>query len=219
MTLRNLAATLVAVSMTVCVAPQVDAQSPSSKPATQKPPTPPPAPPATGVKPGADAPPPPRPAPAEIYAPAPPKKKPGPNVRIEVTFTEQRSDAAVQAKTVTVTTGDGHWGRVRSQAQSSGVGGTPLNVDARPEVQSDGRMVLALTLEYGDKRISQVEMPKPPEGAPAMAGFPLRNITDVVMNQSVTVVLESGKPLVITQAADPVSDRKVTVEVKATVLR
>jgi hypothetical protein len=39
------------------------------------------------------------------------------------------------------------------------------------------------------------------------------------MNQSVTVLLESGKPLVITQAADPVSDRKVTVEVKATVLR
>ena len=46
-----------------------------------------------------------------------------------------------------------------------------------------------------------------------------RNITDVVMNQSVTVVLDSGKPLVITQAADPVSDRKVTVEVKATLLR
>ena len=29
----------------------------------------------------------------------------------------------------------------------------------------------------------------------------------------------SGKPLVISQAADPTSDRKVTVEVKATVLK
>lgn len=214
MTLRSLAATLVAVSMTVGVAPRVDAQPSTSKPAAQKPPAPPPPPPATNVKPGADAPPAPPPAPA----PDGRSRRVGPNVRIEVTFTEQRSDAQVQAKTVTVTTGDGHWGRVRTQAQSSGIGGTPLNVDARPEVQSDGRMVLALTLEYGDKRISQVEMPKPPDGV-TVVGVPQRNITDVVMNQSVTVVLESGKPLVITQAADPVSDRKVTVEVKATVLR
>lgn len=205
MTLRSLAATLVALSMIVGVAPRVDAQPSSSKPATQKPPAPPPAPPATGVKPGADAPPPPPPAPAEIYAPAPPKKKPGPNVRIEVTFTEQRSDTPAQPKTVTVTTGDGHWGRVRSQAHSSQVGGTPLNVDARPELQSDGRILMSLTLEYAEKRVRREEAPG--------------EITDVTMNQSVTVVLESGKPLVITQAADPVSDRKVTVEVKATVLR
>jgi hypothetical protein len=39
------------------------------------------------------------------------------------------------------------------------------------------------------------------------------------MNQSLTVVLQSGKPLMISQAADPVSDRKVNVEVKATILK
>ena len=32
-------------------------------------------------------------------------------------------------------------------------------------------------------------------------------------------MLQSGKPLVVSQAADPVSDRKVIVEVKATVLK
>ena len=214
MTLRSVAAILVAVSITCGVAPRLYAQPSSNKPAAQKPPAPPPAPPATNVRPGADAPPAPPPAPT----PDGRARKVGPNVRIEVTFTEQRSDAPAQPKTVTVTTGDGHWGRVRSQAQSSGLGGTPLNVDARPEMQPDGRMVVALTLEYGDKRVSQVEMPRPPDGV-TVVGVPQRNITDVVMNQSVTVVLESGKPLVITQAADPVSDRKVTVEVKATVLR
>jgi hypothetical protein len=215
MTLRSLPAIVAVLSMAFGVAQNAGAQpSSNNKPAAQKPPAPPPPPPATNAKPGSDAPPPPPPAPT----PDGRARKVGPNVRIEVTFTEQRSDAPVQAKTVTVTTGDGHWGRVRSQAQSSGIGGTPLNVDARPEVQSDGRLVLSLTLEYGDKRISQVEMPKAPEGV-AMVGVPQRNITDVVMNQSVTVLLESGKPLVITQAADPVSDRKVTVEVKATVLR
>jgi hypothetical protein len=39
------------------------------------------------------------------------------------------------------------------------------------------------------------------------------------INQSQTVILQSGKPLVVSQAADPISDRKVLVEVKATVLK
>jgi hypothetical protein len=39
------------------------------------------------------------------------------------------------------------------------------------------------------------------------------------MNQSLTVILQSGKPLIVSQAADPVSDRKVVVEVKATILK
>ena len=32
-------------------------------------------------------------------------------------------------------------------------------------------------------------------------------------------MLEDGKPLVISQSADPATDRKVKVEVKATILR
>jgi hypothetical protein len=177
----------------------------------QKPPAPPPAPPAGGTKVAADAPPPP---------PQPPTRdgraRPlGPNVRVEVTFTEQRSDAAVQPKTVTVTTGDGHWGRVRSQAVSSGFGASPLNVDARPEVQPDGRVQLALNIEYADRRINE---PKPVAAGPVQV-VPGPTVTDVNLSQSVTVVLESGKPLTITQSADPMSDRKVTVEVKATVLK
>jgi hypothetical protein len=31
-------------------------------------------------------------------------------------------------------------------------------------------------------------------------------------------LLENGKPLLVTQSADPISDRKVTVEVKATIV-
>jgi hypothetical protein len=33
------------------------------------------------------------------------------------------------------------------------------------------------------------------------------------------LVLENGKPLVAAQSADPVGDRQVTVEVKATILK
>lgn len=190
----------------------------ADEPATQKPPAPPPAPPPTGPPPGADAPPPPPSAPTRDGR----ARKTGPNVRVEVTFTEQRSDAPTQPKTVTVTTSDGHWGRVRAQAHSTGVGGSPLNVDARPELQPDGRLLLALTLEYGDKRVSQSPETSGDKTVPQPVGTPVvlqNHVTDVTINQSVTVILDSGKPLVVSQAADPMSDRKVTVEVKATILR
>jgi hypothetical protein len=34
-----------------------------------------------------------------------------------------------------------------------------------------------------------------------------------------TVIVQNGKPLLVSQAADPSADRKMTVEVKATVLK
>ena len=40
-----------------------------------------------------------------------------------------------------------------------------------------------------------------------------------MLSQSLTVLLESGKPTVVTQSADPRTDRRVTVEVTATILR
>jgi hypothetical protein len=39
------------------------------------------------------------------------------------------------------------------------------------------------------------------------------------LNQSLTVALQSGKPMVVSQAADPVTDRKIGVEVRATILK
>jgi hypothetical protein len=40
-----------------------------------------------------------------------------------------------------------------------------------------------------------------------------------VMHDSVSLILESAKPMIAAQSADPIGDRQVTVEVKATVLR
>jgi hypothetical protein len=39
------------------------------------------------------------------------------------------------------------------------------------------------------------------------------------MNEQVGVVLDSGKPLVVSQAFDPTSDRRISVELKATILK
>jgi hypothetical protein len=39
------------------------------------------------------------------------------------------------------------------------------------------------------------------------------------VNESIAVILEDGKPMVISQSADPVTDRRVKVEAKITLLR
>jgi hypothetical protein len=93
-------------------------------------------------------------------------------------------------------TAAGNMARVRAQRGGAAV----LNVDATPRLQKDGRVVLQLSLEY-----------RPQEKVDATDAAPI--------NEFLTVLLQSGKPLVVTQAADPSSDRKVTVEVTATILK
>ena len=39
------------------------------------------------------------------------------------------------------------------------------------------------------------------------------------IQENLSVNLEDGKALVVSQSADPVSDRQVTVEVRATILK
>ena len=41
----------------------------------------------------------------------------------------------------------------------------------------------------------------------------------VPLHESVPVILENGKPMIAAQSADPIGDRQVTVEVKATILK
>ena len=39
------------------------------------------------------------------------------------------------------------------------------------------------------------------------------------IHENLAMILDNGKPLVVAQSADPVGDRQVTIEVKATILR
>jgi hypothetical protein len=132
------------------------------------------------------------------------------NVQVELTLTDQISNNAPEKKTVSMIVSSGSWGKIRSAGNSRPATETPvivqLDVDARPFVSVDGPIQLELTLNYS------------PPGAqtPDTDNGRARRTS---INQSLTVVLQSGKPLVITQAADPVNDRKVFVEVKATVLK
>ena len=152
-------------------------------------------------------------APEKPAAPAKPKGEkvevvkvpPGPNVRVEFTLTDQQTGVPTTNKTVMLTTSNRQWGRIRSQITSRIYGGAPLNVDARPTVTQDGRISLELTIEYALGRNSEVEANSD-------------KIVQVSINESLTALLENGKPLLVTQSADPISDRKVTVEVKATIV-
>ena len=131
------------------------------------------------------------------------------NVQVELTLTDQTGSATPDKKIVSMVVSSGSWGKIRSAGTFMQVGNAPvgvdLNIDARPFVSIDGPIQLELTLNYS------------PPGSPA-AGID-RATTRTGINQSLTVVLQSGKPLIVSQSADPVSDRKVIVEMKATVLK
>jgi hypothetical protein len=132
------------------------------------------------------------------------------NVQVELTLTDQVGTAAAEKKTVSMIVASGNWGKIRSSGTYRPTGEPPLiaelNVDARPLIALDGPIQLELTVIYNPPGAARIERE---DGKARPSGI----------NQSQTVVLQSGKPLIISQAADPVSDRKVVVEVKATVLK
>ena len=131
----------------------------------------------------------------------------GPNVRVDITLSDLGgAGTPATSKTVTITTNDGKFGKLRTQVTSRAYGAAPLNVDVRPVVRTGGQILLHLTLEYSQGR------------NPDADGNPDR-IMAVSLNQSAVLLLENGKPLTLSQSADPIGDRKVTVEVKATVLK
>ena len=126
------------------------------------------------------------------------------NVRLDITITDQQTAAQPAAKTVTMVVADSWQSRLRTEGNAwttAGAYPVVLNVDARPRLVGD-KILLMMTVEY------KPSAPEPKPGA-----------SSTTLNQSFQVLLQDGKPLVVSQSADPNSDRKVKLEVKATVLR
>ena len=113
---------------------------------------------------------------------------------------------------MSVVVGDGQSGGVRTlvTTYNSAPGPVPLNMDAQPVLLADGKVRLRLTLQY--------DLP-PPAIQGGNPGGEERQATRTSINQSLTLVLDNGKAIVAAQSADPVSDRQVSLEVKATILR
>ena len=91
-------------------------------------------------------------------------------------------------------------------AQSYTYRNVTINVDARPSIiqKEPHRISLNLGLEYIPRAEGRQE-----EMTPGMASW----------SERLSLILESGKSMIVSQAADPTSDRKITVEVTATILK
>jgi hypothetical protein len=179
------------------------------------------------VKPSA-ATPKPKPAAAADQKPTPAPAKAAPaeqalplNIKIEVNITDQIGSGPAARKLVSMIVGDRQNTSIRSSASipvkapgpispaaipSFTYRNVTINVDARPAVlyKEPNKILVTFGLEY---------FPRPSGGAeemePGMASI----------NERLGLIFESGKPVVVSQAADPTSDRKITVEVTATILK
>jgi hypothetical protein len=129
------------------------------------------------------------------------------NVRLDLTITDSRGDQPAITKTVTMTLADRHNGRIRTQGDvrtPAGFRNVILNVDCQASIiPREARARVMLTIEY-----------RPVAGEAESE----RNATPHI-NESLTVILDDGKPMVVSQSADPVTDRKVKVEAKITLLK
>jgi hypothetical protein len=172
---------------------------------------------------------------ADVKATAPktaPEPAPLPvNIKIEVSITDQSGSGTPAKKVVSMIASDRQSTNIRSSAsvpvpttvltrppgapetapadvrmQSYTYRNVTINVDARPAIvqKEPNRISLSLGLEYIPRTEGRQE-----EMAPGMASW----------SERLWLILESGKPMIVSQAADPTSDRKITVEVTATILK
>jgi hypothetical protein len=149
----------------------------------------------------------PAPAPQPAPTPAPPRA-PGQliNVRVDVTVTDQLAGRAPVTRTLSVTAADGESANVRSNLEipaGARILPTGFSLDAMPRIVDGGRVRLALSLDFNSTDAGT-------EGSP-------RSSSNIRVRQE--VILENGKPLVIAQPVDAMTDRKVTVEARATILK
>jgi len=128
------------------------------------------------------------------------------NIRLDLTITDQRTNNSPATKTVTLLLSDRNSGRIRTSGDVK-VGNTfrriNLNVDAMPEVLRDGRIRVGCTVEY----VAQLGQGNQDENQPS------------TVFETFNVILPDGRQTIVTQSADPASDRKVQVELKATVVK
>lgn len=133
------------------------------------------------------------------------------NVRLELTITDQASGGPAVKKVVSLLVAEFGMGRVRSggEVYRPGTEAAPgsqylpvtLNADANINDIKGDRIRARITVEY----------------MPATTGNIANRMSQ--LNQTVDVVLTSGRSLMIVESADPTSDRKVSLHVTATIVR
>lgn len=136
------------------------------------------------------------------------------NIRVEVTLTQQSPDEL--EKTVTLVAADGQPGMLRTVvefprvpgAESAGLEQAPLGVDVMPRILDTGKIRVRLSVNYN--------VPRPGQGTePAKGATQAR----AMLSETLTVLLDDGKPQLVSQSADALGSRSVGLTVKASVLK
>ena len=142
------------------------------------------------------------PAKADLLRPPEPAGQPL-NIRFDVTIVDE-GGPQTSRKAISVTVADREVGLVRASVSIPGHGDVPVSLDVRPALGSNGTIRTRMVLEY---------RPTPafdPKGAVP---------TPASMRLQFGVLLKNGEKIVAAQAADPMTDRRVSVEVTATILK
>jgi len=139
--------------------------------------------------------------------PAPRREGQAINIKVEMTITDQREGGPALKKSVTVVTGDGMIGFIRSQGNYQRIGEVLFNIDTEPQLLADGKIRLRLNLQYDLPGSANAQTTDTPP------------LLKTQIRENLALILENGKSLLAAQSTDPVVDRQVTIEVKATVLR
>jgi hypothetical protein len=124
------------------------------------------------------------------------------NIKLDLTITDQIGGGEPMRKMVSMVVADRGNGSIRSTGSVRTQGRVQINMDARPQILQTGGIRLSLGLEYNPRTLGN---DSPTEWSS--------------LNEQIQTVLEPGKSLVISQAADPASDRKIMVEVRATIMK
>ena len=140
-------------------------------------------------------------------APRPDPRQPI-NIRLDLTITDQSGPGPAAKRNVSMIVADGREGSIRSSGavvlEGKGRFDVTLNVDAEPWIVDDTKIRLTLTLEYA---------PKPGTDNATSGEGRAR------LSERLGLIVENGKPMTISQASDPTSDRKITADLVATILK
>lgn len=132
------------------------------------------------------------------------------NIKLDLVLTDNYTGTPVK-KTVTMIMSSGRGGQIRTTNQVGGFD-VELNVDAQASVRNNVPGYAGPIQIYTSITVQYMPAPTPDtsnRGPSKPSG----------LHQSISFALVDGKPMLISQSADPVTDRKVTLEVTATVLK
>jgi len=129
------------------------------------------------------------------------------NIRYEIRINEEGGGQKPNTRTVSMMATANAVSSVR--AMGGPLARNPLNVDIEPFEIRNQKIRTKVSIEYQPVGTAPADLPTGPPGF-----IP----TPLTVRQTVMVWLDSGKPMVVSQSADPASDRRLSIDVTATIL-